>query len=92
MTDLEALTIYWLFGAIQVLGLACGGVTRLSQGSRWQSACQHLFLGCLALVGAAALLSFGLGPGCWLTTGFTLSLMVLTVTCDFSRSQQATVW
>ena len=92
MIDLDASAVFWLLVAIQLVGLTCAWMARLSEGSRWQTACQHLFVGCLAVVGAAALLSFGLGPGWWLAAGSTLSLMVLTVTCDFSRCTQAAAW
>jgi hypothetical protein len=43
-------------------------------------------------MGAAAAVSLGLGPGCWLLSSITLSLMILTVTCDFHRSGRNTAW
>ena len=43
-------------------------------------------------MGGAALVSLGFGPGRWLVSSVTLSLMILTVTCDFSRSRQDTAW
>jgi hypothetical protein len=88
----ETPVICWLFGAVQVIGLTSAWVARLSAGSRRQTSCHCLFLACLPLVGGAAAFSLGLGLRCWLVCSITLSLMVLTVVCDFSRSQQGTAW
>ena len=88
----ETQAVCWLFGAIQVIGLTSAWVARLSAGSRSQTSCQCLFLACLPLVGGTAAVSLGQGPSCWLISSITLSLMILTVTCDFSRPQQGTVW
>ena len=90
MIHLDTSVVFWPLGAVLLLGLTSAWATRLSQRSRCQTSCQRLFLGCLALVGGTTLVSFGLGPGCWLASGFTLALMVLTVTCDFNHSQPAT--
>ena len=88
----EAPMISWLFVAIEVAGLTSAWVARLSTGSRRQTSCQYLFLGCLALMGGAAFASLGFGPGCWLVSSVTLALMILTVTCDFRRSRQDAAW
>ncbi len=92
MTDFEAAVICWLLGAAQSLGLASAWIARVSEGSRYQSVGQSLFLACLTLVAAACIGSFTLGPGHWLACGATLSLMVLTVTCDFRRCGQTAAW
>lgn len=92
MDDCNAVAICWLLGAVLLSGLTTAWVTRLSEGSCRQTSCQRLFLGSLAVVGLTTIVSVGLGPGCWLASGATLTLMVLTVTCDFSRSRQATAW
>lgn len=92
MTDFEASVIWCLLGTIEVLGLTSAWVARLSEGSRRQTSCQRVFLGFLALVGGATIISVALGLGCWLASGTTLLLMVLTVTCDCSRSRQAAAW
>jgi hypothetical protein len=91
MSHFEASAVCWLFGALQVLGLTSAWAARLSERSRRQASCQRLFFGCLALIGGATIISLILGPVCWLTCGITLSLMVLTATCDFSGSRQATL-
>ncbi len=86
---LDITTICWLFGAVELLGLTSAWAARLSEGSLHQTCCQRLFLGCLTLVGGATIVSFGLGPSCWLTSGVTLAVMVLTVICDFGRCSVA---
>jgi len=84
--------LYWVLGSLQVLGLLTAWMARVSEGSRWQSLFQHVFLGGLILMGGASVVSLDLGSGCWLTCGTTLSLMVLMATCDFRRCQRATAW
>jgi len=88
----EASTIGWLFVAVEVTGLISAWAARLSVGSRRQTPCQCLFLGCLAVMGGAVFVSLGFGPGCWLVSSASLALMILTVTCDFRRSRQDTAW
>ncbi len=85
MTGFEMPLIWWLFGVVDLLGVTSAWAARLSEGSRRQTFCQCLFFLCLALVGAAGLVAFGLGPGCWLASAATLGIMVLTAICDFSR-------
>jgi hypothetical protein len=82
----------WAVAAIQVLGLLLAWMARLSEGSRRQTLCQRLFFAALVLVGLGTIVLLGMGPGYWLVSGTTLSLMVLTVTCDFSRSPRAGAW
>jgi hypothetical protein len=89
MTGFDTSAVYALLGAVQVLGLASAWLTRLSERSRRQAPCQCLFLACLALVAGSTIVALGLGSGCWLVCGTTFSLMVLAVTCDFSRSREA---
>ena len=89
MTHFETASICSLLSIVQALGLTSAWLARLSLGSRCQVACHGFFFVCLTLVGAATLLAFGLAPECWLPAGFTLSLMVVAVTCDFNRSGRA---
>ena len=88
----EATAMGWVFAAVQVVGLTSAWVARLSAGTRGQTSCHGFFLACMAIVGGAAIVSLGLGPSCWLVSSITLSLMILTVTCDFSRSRQGAAW
>jgi hypothetical protein len=83
-----SLPLLYLVGAIQLVGLASVAFARLCEGSACQSSGQRVFFACLALVGAVAMFSVFLGPGFWLSSGTTFSLMVLGATCDFSRSRR----
>jgi len=75
---------FWILIGIQTLGLMSAWAARVSEGSSGQTASHLLFFACLALVGTATVVALAIGPGCWLTSATTLSLMVLMVTCDFS--------
>ena len=88
MDGMDMSAVDGMLAAVQVLGLASAWLARLSENSRRQSSCQWLFLACLALVGGSTIVALGLGSGCWLVCGATFSLMVLAVTCDFSRSHE----
>lgn len=70
---------------LQVLGLATACLTRTSQGSRMQSTVQLFFFVSLLLVGAGTIVAIGLGPGYWMASGATLSLMVVAAVCEFDR-------
>ena len=74
----------WILIGIQTLGLMSAWVARVSEGSPSQTASHLVFFACLALVGAGTVVALAIGPGCWLTSATTLSLMILMVTCDFS--------
>jgi len=47
-----------------------------------------VFCGLLVLVAGATVAATAMGPGCWLASGGTLSVMVLTVTWDFGTSRR----
>jgi hypothetical protein len=92
MVFVETPQITWLLILIQVLGLTVAWVARLSEGSSFQSGLQLAFLTLLTLVGVATVAALGMGPGRWLPGAVTLALMVLAVTCDFSRCRRSVVW
>ena len=92
MNGLENSVIHWLLITVQLLGLFSAWIARLSEGSSRQAVAQRFFLGSLALVGTGTLLSLGLGPSYWLSSGVVLSLMVLATTCDFKPSREAAAW
>lgn len=77
--------------AAQLLGLASAALARLSEGSRYQASGQRLFFASLGLVGLTIVAALLLGPGYWLTSGATFSLMVLTATCDFSHTGRSSL-
>jgi len=81
-----------LFGVIQVLGLISAFATRISRRSCRRSASHWVFFGCLSLVAMAAILTVGKPPGCWLTSGTTISLMVVTAVGEFGRPVRGSGW
>ncbi|NUQ62551.1 MAG: hypothetical protein HUU20_08685 [Pirellulales bacterium] len=81
-------TTLLLYVLVLLVGLSSGLAARLSEGSRLQTAFQTAFLVCLATVGGTTISLLGSAPGAWLGAGATLSVMVLTATCDFSRSRR----
>jgi hypothetical protein len=87
MADVASSTAsLWILAVIEIVGLASAWMARLSLGSRRQRPFQALFIVCLLLSGATTVLALPLGAGCWLTASTTFAIMVLTATCDFSRS------
>ena len=75
----------WVMLGVQMLGLGSAWLTRRSEGSPLESTVQALFVLALILVGMVTIVAIGLGPGCWLASGTTLSLMVVGVVCEFDR-------
>lgn len=80
----------FVYIAILVVGLASALAARLGEGSRHQTLCQWAFLVCLGLVGVTAIVSLIGEPGSWLGAAGTFSVMVVGVTCDFSRYRRET--
>jgi len=89
---LDQPAVLCLLGVIQVLGLISAFATRISRRSSRRSASQWVFFSCLALVAAAAVLTVGKPPGCWLTSGTTISLMVVTAVGEFGPPARETGW
>jgi hypothetical protein len=81
----------WAVGIVLALGLLSAAFARRSEGSRRQTLSQVLFFGCLMLVGAAAIASVVLGPGCWAASSTTLAVMVLGATYDPRHSARSAV-
>jgi hypothetical protein len=73
----------------QVLGLITSALARLSEGSAYQASSHRLFLASLAFVGVTTMAALLLSPNYWLTSGTTLTVMVLVATCDFRRAGEA---
>jgi hypothetical protein len=85
-------SVLWLLVAAQLLGFCCAWLARLSEGSRCQAVSQCAFCLALPLMGAATAISLAAGSGFWIACALTLTLMVLTVTCDFRRGREAATW
>jgi len=83
MTGTEAAWLSTIFTASQLLGIVAAWTTRLSEGSRYQTACQMLFLAYLALIGGATIVSVAVARGIWLGFAATFSMMVVTAASDF---------
>ena len=92
MNGFDSPSVLWLFVAAQLLGVLSAWLARLSEGSVCQAVSQWMFFGVLPLMGAATMVALAVGPGCWLACCATLSVMVLTVTCDFRGSREAATW
>jgi len=88
MDGLDAVTIFYALFAVQLVGLGSAWLARMSEGSRCQGACQCFFFLCMVVVGTVTVLSLHVGPGWWLTSGTTLSLMALAATYDISGASR----
>lgn len=86
MQSLDPASIWWMVAVVQAIGVATACLTRLSEGSLGERACQRVFLGSLSLMGLATLGSLVLGPGACVASGITLAVTVLTATWDVSRA------
>jgi hypothetical protein len=81
-------SVFWALAIIQVVGLVSAWAARLSERSPRRRLPQGFFLICLLVVGVATAAAMAVGPGMWMSSGVTLSTMILTVTCDFSRGER----
>ena len=92
MSDVQTPLAVWSVVGIQLVGLASVWLARASEGLTLQKPFQWLLLACLALVGGATMLSVSMGPGFWLTSGATLSVMVVAALFDGGDARDAVVW
>jgi hypothetical protein len=83
MLSIEPATLIYVLAGVQVVGLASACLARMSEGSIRQASAQRIFLGCLALVGAATMTAMLIGPGASVLSGATMAVMVLTAVWDF---------
>ena len=88
MLHVSAPAAMWILVSLQCVGLASAVFARLSEGSSGQAVGQWLFLLSLGLVGLGTMVALSMGPGYWLSSAATLSLMIIAGTCDFSRSRE----
>ena len=89
---LEHPAILCCLGVVQLLGVISAIATRLGEACPSAKASQWVFLVCLAMVAASTAIMVGAGSCTWLTSGATLSLMVLTAVWDFGASGHSTPW
>jgi hypothetical protein len=83
MTYPEDAFFVCVLGIIQIAGLVSAWWARLNEGSHHQALSQWLFFAFLALLGATTMTSLVLDARYWLTSGTTLSVMVLAAVWDF---------
>lgn len=88
MGQIDAQLALWFMVAVQIAGLASAALARVSLGGTSQVTCQRVFLGCLALVSVATMLSLALSHASWLVCSTTLSLMILSAVCDFGGQSE----
>jgi len=89
---LEHPAILCSLGVIQVFGLISALATRLGREASGSKASQCVFFVCLALVATSTVMMVGARSVCWMTSGVTFSLMVLTAVCDFGREAEGMGW
>lgn len=92
MNSLEQPAVLFFLGVIQVLGLLSALATRISLKASCCNLSQWVFVICLSLVALTTILTVGKASGCWLVSGTTFSLMVVTAIGEFGRRPQETNW
>ena len=80
------LLVSWL--AIHLGAIVCALGTRLSAGSRAESAMHLLFFTSLSVVGATAWYCQHLGHDLWVPSGVGMVIMVVTAVSDFRRTHE----
>ena len=74
-----------VISSVQVCGLISAALARISEGGRWQAVFQRMFMALLVIVAFTTVLNLWNAPQQWMASATTLTLMVVTATCDFSR-------
>ncbi len=70
-------------GAIQIMGLAAAGISRLAEGTRHERSGQWLCFAALAVVGGMCGYALRIGPDSCAACAVTLTLMTLIAIVDF---------
>jgi hypothetical protein len=92
MNGFDSPALLWLLVAVQFIGFVSACAARLSEGSTRQAIIQYVFFGILAMMGAATVVAYAVGPGWWLACSTTLAVMLLMVTCDFRNGRESATW
>ena len=79
----ELPTDVWVVAGILATGLVSTWLARLNEGSSWQGPYYGFFLLCLVVVAGLTVAALSMGPGHWIASGATLSVMAVAATCDF---------
>jgi hypothetical protein len=81
--------VFWLLAALHVFGLVSMFLSRLPHSHRVHAIFQHLFLGCLIVVGLATMVTICVQSNCWVWSGTTFSLMAVGATADLGPAARA---
>ena len=92
MNATETSWAVWFVILVQVAGLLSVWLARASEGLTLEKRFRWLFLACLGLVAGSTMVGLSLGAGFWLTSGATLSAMVVTGIFDSGEPRDAIVW
>jgi len=84
--------VLWTISLVQLVGVLSAVSIRLTEGSRWQTACRILFFVSLTLVGTTAVATMLISSGLWLLSGITLSCMVLSALYERQNPERVSVW
>lgn len=76
---------FCVISVVQVCGLVSAALARITEGRRWQELFQRMFLALLVIVAFTTVLNVWNAPQQWMASATTLTVMVVTATCDFSR-------
>jgi Ca2+/H+ antiporter len=89
---MDALSVYAIVGwsMFHLAALISAWATRMTCGSRLESAMQLIFFAAMAAVGGAAAIARHLDIGAWPASAIVLVAMVLTAVVDFRRLGEAT--
>lgn len=88
-TATESALLFWFMSLLHVVSVSGALAVRASEGSQHHSLCLTVFFSALASEAIAAVLSMQFDSNLWLFSGFTLGLMLICTTCDFSRAGRA---
>ena len=92
MNGFDSPTVLGLLIVAQLLGIFIAWAARLSEAPMAQVVSQCLFFLALPLIALMTACALVASSGCWLMGSATITIMVLTVTCDFRTSREAATW
>jgi hypothetical protein len=87
MFELDPRSALWWWAGLQLCGLGSAWMARVNGGCRHERTAHLVFFFCLTVLGVATVMAMASGPRWCLSSGTTLSLMLLTATWDFSANK-----
>ena len=76
---------FCVISSVQVCGLLSAALARITEGRPWQELFQRMFMALLVIVAFTTVLNLWNAPQQWMMSATTLTVMVVTATCDFSH-------